>query len=765
MTWSPQQDKALMEVARWLDDPSGKPVFRLFGFAGTGKTTLAVHFANAFGGDVMFAAFTGKAALVMRRKGCTNASTIHSLIYKPIERGDGTVEFERNYDSDLRGADLLIVDECSMVGPDLGRDLLSFGVPILVLGDPAQLPPVNGAGFFTDHEPDVMLTEVHRQARDNPIIRVSMDVREERKLTPCATGPCRIIPRAALMRSDVLRADQVLVGLNKTRTTFNALMREMRGLASGWPLPGDKLVCLRNDRERGLLNGGLWRVSRMLRSRPAVLKMIVAPEEGDAGAPTEIAVHPYFFAGREAELAWEERKGLQEFTYGYALTVHKCVTGDTLVETGRGIERIADALPFGMVATGDGMRPYSRKFSYPATHTLLISCEDGYASQVTLNHKMEVWRDGFRSMVDAEKVVIGDWMRVRLGAEMDQPHYVELPVQPKGDVRALTVTIPRFCDESVGEFLGLMVADGTLFQKGFRLLKRHKDVADRFGELIRDIFHVTPHRVAFNNAVGRQVSSTILAAWLDNLGGLSPHKKSIPPCIMASPLSVQAAFLRGLFEDGTVNVKNGACDHIEWSTCVDDVARSVQVLLLRFGVICSLTRRRDQTMIYIYGKSAAAFRDKIGFVAAFKRRRLKVCRTTERRYRIPLNRNAFDAARSIKITGISQADLNNFRVNGYVSREKIRAWTSKHDIEFLSDRLLWHWVRVQSIEDGHDDVYCLEVPEVHRFLQNGFPHGNSQGSQWDDVVLFNEGGSFREDAQRWLYTGVTRAAKTLTVVM
>ena len=65
-----------------------------------------------------------------------------------------------------------------MVDEEIGRDLLSFGVPVLVLGDPAQLPPVAGGGFFTAAEPDVMLTEVHRQAADNPIIRMSMVVRE-----------------------------------------------------------------------------------------------------------------------------------------------------------------------------------------------------------------------------------------------------------------------------------------------------------------------------------------------------------------------------------------------------------------------------------------------------------------------------------------------------------------------------------------------------------------------------------------------------------
>ena len=41
----------------------------------------------------------------------------------------------------------------------------------------------------------------------------------------------------------------------------------------------------------------------------------------------------------------------------------------------------------------------------------------------------------------------------------------------------------------------------------------------------------------------------------------------------------------------------------------------------------------------------------------------------------------------------------------------------------------------------------------------------AQGSQWDDVVLFDESDVFRENCGRWLYTGVTRAAKRLTVVI
>src|ERR1043165_1996490 len=95
--FTPHQDAALRAVVDWLKDKPGKgkrQIFKLFGYAGTGKTTLARHIADSVDGEVKFAAFTGKAALGMRRKGCHGASTIHSLIYRARESGDEVPSFE-----------------------------------------------------------------------------------------------------------------------------------------------------------------------------------------------------------------------------------------------------------------------------------------------------------------------------------------------------------------------------------------------------------------------------------------------------------------------------------------------------------------------------------------------------------------------------------------------------------------------------------------------------------------------------------------------
>ncbi|NWG46677.1 MAG: AAA family ATPase [Alphaproteobacteria bacterium] len=324
--FSPQQDAALKAVAAWLraGPGAGAPqIFRLFGYAGTGKTTLARHIAEDIDGETRFCAYTGKAALAMRAAGCPDASTIHSLIYKPRESSEETPDFVLWESAPVGEAALLIVDECSMVDEELARDLLSFGVPLLVLGDPAQLPPVSGGGFFTDAEPDIMLTEVHRQAADNPIIRLSMDVREGRGLSPGAYGDSLVVPRAAIDPARVHGADQVLVGRNATRRSFNARLREILGHEGALPVADDKLVCLRNKRSKGLFNGGLWTVGERQVTRQGFLKMRIMPEEGGRLGAVRVTVRPECFDGTLDRLDWTARRRYEEFDFRYALTVHK----------------------------------------------------------------------------------------------------------------------------------------------------------------------------------------------------------------------------------------------------------------------------------------------------------------------------------------------------------------------------------------------------------------------------------------------------------
>lgn len=333
MQFSAEQDRALAAVSAWLKQ--GYPqVFRLFGYAGTGKTTLARHLAEGVDGNVLFAAFTGKAALVLRSRGARKASTIHSLIYRP--RGEELVEdeetgkssmtpmFTLNRQSPVAEAALVVIDECSMVDEQLGRDLLSFGTPVLVLGDPGQLPPVSGGGFFTDHEPDVLLETIHRQARDNPIIELAQSARSGEQIPYGSYGTSNVISRQDVVQAEVLAADQVLVGTNRTRRRYNQRLRDLRDFQGPLPAAGDKLVALRNDPTKGLLNGSLWQVkSAPVTSKPFMNLLINSEDDGMERQTAKIKVLKAAFENPDDEVPWQMKRRYDDFDYGYALTVHK----------------------------------------------------------------------------------------------------------------------------------------------------------------------------------------------------------------------------------------------------------------------------------------------------------------------------------------------------------------------------------------------------------------------------------------------------------
>jgi exodeoxyribonuclease-5 len=366
---SPQQRDALDAIARWYHDRdlfSAEP-FRLFGPAGTGKTTLAREVPAALGIDpffVQYGAYTGKAANVLRGKGCQPAGTLHSLVYKPqanvetkrkleavreeasrleeldryhpqydgerlaelhaeiqaLEKEARTIGWVWNPDSPLADASLLILDEVSMVDAKLAADIERFGVPVLVLGDPEQLEPVGGEGYYTMAEPDYALSEIHRQALESPVLELATRVRTS---TDKRLGLVReeLAPRSW---DGALAADQVLVWKNATRWNMINNMRAMKGRSAGVVEPGDRIMCLTNNKDLGVFNGQQFDVLEAT-AGPLGPDLLV---RDDTGAERRILAFADGFRGFEQEKAAKQRydggKGNRMLaTFANAITVHK----------------------------------------------------------------------------------------------------------------------------------------------------------------------------------------------------------------------------------------------------------------------------------------------------------------------------------------------------------------------------------------------------------------------------------------------------------
>lgn len=333
ITLSPQQETGIEKVRLWYEqwkagDEKARQYFYLAGYAGTGKSTIAKLFESFVKGQVMYATYTGKAALVLRRKGAHSAQTIHRLIYKPDssdeEKSSEDPVFVLDRDSELRFASLLILDECSMVDQDLAKDLLSFGVPILVLGDPGQLPPVKGTGFFTNRKADHMLTEVHRQALESPIVRVATDIRNGKSLAKMNEPDCIVYPKASEVTDDfVLDYEQILTGKNNTRHACNRRVRSLRSFTNTYPHVGERVIGLRNNRQTGVFNGLIGDVSNIHSVDEYEYVCDILTE--DNKPMPRVHIHEICWSNLDGlgDLTWRERKMLDEFTFGYCITVHK----------------------------------------------------------------------------------------------------------------------------------------------------------------------------------------------------------------------------------------------------------------------------------------------------------------------------------------------------------------------------------------------------------------------------------------------------------
>lgn len=307
-----EQTLAFDKIMAWhkTDEKS----FSLAGFAGTGKSTLAKHIADEIGEDnVVFCAYTGKAANVLREKGCKESSTVHGAIYRLVDPESPRPRFILNEDSVICDKDLVIVDEYSMLPTKIIDDLQKLGKKILYLGDPYQLPPVQGECPIM---PDFFLEEIHRQALESPIIRYATDVRSGRSLQFCDLPEMVYAPRSKVASSVYEDADQIIVGRNATRSSWNARFRQKKGFShSIYPVKGDKIICTKNNHEKGLFNGMIGYCENDTSLDEEQVLLI------DFEDHKEIKTWDGNFRGDNVPLDWCRR--LDRFDFAYAITCHK----------------------------------------------------------------------------------------------------------------------------------------------------------------------------------------------------------------------------------------------------------------------------------------------------------------------------------------------------------------------------------------------------------------------------------------------------------
>lgn len=346
MKLNEQQAQAIEALRKWWYDGK-KQVFQISGAAGTGKTTLIRYLINEIKlehDEVLFTAFVGKATLAMTRNGL-NAKTLHSAICyckdEPVldENGNVVTEYNRRVTKRVftrrRKIDprirLIVVDEGSMVPAKMADWLLKFKVPIIVLGDLNQLPPVIGDSFFLK-EPDVVLTQIMRQSSESPIPYFAQNVLQNG--TKCLSpglqigNKINVLSKADITPELLKDYDVIICGTNKTRNNLNTYIRErIYGRTQDYPVIGDKLICRENDwtfsvDDVYLINGLIGYVTDIdLESiSDYTMKIDFKPEFMDNEFKNVTLDRIYMGLSPNDKRFY--RSNYHKFEYGYAITCH-----------------------------------------------------------------------------------------------------------------------------------------------------------------------------------------------------------------------------------------------------------------------------------------------------------------------------------------------------------------------------------------------------------------------------------------------------------
>lgn len=315
------------------------------GPAGSGKTTVALYALELMGislHNVIAVALSGKAVNVLANSGLP-AQTIHSLIYRAafvpckdedgnlILKADGTCKMRLSFvlkDRLPENIKIIVVDELSMVSDEIMTDLLSFGIPIIGMGDINQLPPIFGISSYM-LRPNYFLTQIMRQAENNPIIMISQDILHNRPFKVGQYGASRIIRDVPLEYNLLDDYDIILCARNTTRDFLNDRIRIGLQGKTREPSIGDKIICRQNNRDRVicgrfLSNGTVGTIDYIDPASVTKSKMSIdfSPEYKPSEMFGDLDIDRRFIKMDYLERKEYGMSMYEKFEYAYVITTH-----------------------------------------------------------------------------------------------------------------------------------------------------------------------------------------------------------------------------------------------------------------------------------------------------------------------------------------------------------------------------------------------------------------------------------------------------------
>lgn len=461
----------------------------------------------------------------------------------------------------------------------------------------------------------------------------------------------------------------------------------------------------------------------------------------------------------------EAARGKREADAVVLSSIHKCVSPDTLTETEWGLVPIHDIPETGVIANASGPVAYHNKVAYMERPMIRITTRDGYSLNVTLDHRLMAWNGHDYVETQAQALKLNMFLRLRMGVTMEPSHPAVLPPSPIVTHTDSTAPprIPTSMSRELAEFLGFFLTSGTLQRHSVQFDLPHPATRERVLLLLEHVFGIT---IAAGSDGAPDsgdthypviVVSPLLAIWLRDIEGL--QQNVIPKCVLASDVIIHNDFLCGLMDNTKIVLRfvGGPVASAEWRAPSELVARTVQTMLLRLGVISKRALGDNGWTVSIHGAQLRAFHRCVLFTDPAKNASFFGDIPDDDTYNVlPVSEMAVRAW-----------SRDQFRYDRQNALEQGRVTRAAAQRVGLIDELEFHHDRIVALEWTQGPAMCVEVPEGGRFLQNGFDGCNSKGLEWDIVfgIGWNDGilpHQFNPDPGeelRLAYVCMTRAKK------
>ena len=304
-----------------------------------------------------------------------------------------------------------------------------------------------------------------------------------------------------------------------------------------------------------------------------------------------------------------------------------------------------------------------------------------------------------------------------------------------------TVKIPQMLnDPKIAYLAGLLIGDGSIYEQkkrtSLRLYNTSQEILDNFDNYLKEIFGIKTEKYIQKGVFVRRFASQIIYPLLKEYG-LTNNKKEnkISHFASESNKEILSALLRGIFDtDGYVSTTGS--NHIGISTISKPLAQSIQLSLLKFGIISTLRERKLKGKIS-YGKNIIIQSKNNQFVIEIRsnnKHKFKKIGFNEKKKQKALQK--ITQKTSIK-TNIDKIPLEKI-----IARKKIEELARHSDdpklITLANSDIIWEEItEKKEFKPSYKHVYDFTVDETHNFIANGFITHNTATAVKDE---FGEGG-------------------------